>query len=117
MTDSAMTDSALTDRVIPDTATTDTAGVAPGRPRWDRRLVTVGLWMAVAAFGFWAVVRLFGLERGFPLVQLMAFTPYVAGAAVARGRRRPARRSHAARAHRQHARRRGGPRRDRTDRP
>lgn len=83
MTDSAMTDSALTDRVIPDTATTDTAGVAPGRPRWDRRLVTVGLWMAVAAFGFWAVVRLFGLERGFPLVQLMAFTPYVAGAALA----------------------------------
>src|SRR6266542_1794008 len=83
MTDSAMTDSALTDRVIPDTATTDTAGVAPGGPRWARRLVAVGLWMAVAAFGFWAVGRLFGLERGFPLVQLMAFTPYVAGAALA----------------------------------
>jgi endonuclease/exonuclease/phosphatase (EEP) superfamily protein YafD len=36
----------------------------------------------VAPFAAWAVVRLSGLERGWPLVPLMAFTPY-AGAASA----------------------------------
>jgi len=46
------------------------------------RALTVVLWLlAVPCLG-WAVVRLFGLERGFPVVQLMAFTPYVAAAAV-----------------------------------
>ena len=30
----------------------------------------------------WAVVRLFGLERGYPLVPLVAYTPYVAAGAV-----------------------------------
>ena len=46
------------------------------------RALTVALWLlAVPCLG-WAVVRLFGLERGFPVVQLMAFTPYVAAAAV-----------------------------------
>lgn len=43
-----------------------------------RVAVTVLCW-AVAAPGLaWAAIRLFGLERG-PLVQLLAFTPYVAG--------------------------------------
>lgn len=30
----------------------------------------------------WAIVRVFGLDRGFPLVPIMAFTPYVAVAAL-----------------------------------
>jgi endonuclease/exonuclease/phosphatase (EEP) superfamily protein YafD len=55
---------------------------AASRPVWQRRLVSAGEWLLVTGFSAWAVVRLFGLERGFPLVQLMAFTPYVAGAAV-----------------------------------
>ena len=33
----------------------------------------------------WAVVRLLGLEGGYPLVPLMAFTPYVAGLALVTG--------------------------------
>ncbi|MEJ3744235.1 endonuclease/exonuclease/phosphatase family protein [Actinomycetes bacterium KLBMP 9797] len=41
------------------------------------RALTVGCWVLVAPGLLWAAVRLFGLERG-PLVQLLAFTPYVA---------------------------------------
>jgi endonuclease/exonuclease/phosphatase (EEP) superfamily protein YafD len=33
----------------------------------------------VAPFAAWALVRVFGLERGWPLVPLMAFTPYACG--------------------------------------
>jgi endonuclease/exonuclease/phosphatase (EEP) superfamily protein YafD len=33
----------------------------------------------VAPFTAWALVRVFGLERGWPLVPLVAFTPYAAG--------------------------------------
>jgi endonuclease/exonuclease/phosphatase (EEP) superfamily protein YafD len=40
-------------------------------------------WLLVALCGAWVVVRLLGLERGYPLVPLLAFTPFVAGAAVA----------------------------------
>jgi endonuclease/exonuclease/phosphatase (EEP) superfamily protein YafD len=51
-------------------------------------------WLAVLPWVAWAVARLLGLERGYPLVPLMAFAPYavVAGllaAAVAAGLRRP----------------------------
>jgi len=42
-------------------------------------------WTAVAGVASWALTRLFGVERGFPAVQLIAFTPYVAAAAVAVG--------------------------------
>jgi endonuclease/exonuclease/phosphatase (EEP) superfamily protein YafD len=45
-----------------------------------RRLVA---WLLVAACAAWAVVRLLGLERGFPLVPLIAFTPLAAAGAVA----------------------------------
>jgi endonuclease/exonuclease/phosphatase (EEP) superfamily protein YafD len=41
----------------------------------------VALWTLPAFCLVWAVVRLAGLDRGWPLVQLIAFTPYVAGAA------------------------------------
>lgn len=41
-------------------------------------------WLLVAGFALWAVFRLFGLERGSPLVAIIAFTPYVgAGSIVA----------------------------------
>jgi endonuclease/exonuclease/phosphatase (EEP) superfamily protein YafD len=41
----------------------------------------VGWVIAVLAL-LWALVRLFGLEAGFPLVALIAFTPYVALACI-----------------------------------
>jgi uncharacterized membrane protein len=40
-----------------------------------------GIWLLVAPVTAWALVRVFGLDRGFPLVPMMAFTPYVAVAA------------------------------------
>lgn len=33
-------------------------------------------WFFAGAFLFWAIVRIGGLERGFPLVQVIAYTPY-----------------------------------------
>jgi endonuclease/exonuclease/phosphatase (EEP) superfamily protein YafD len=44
-----------------------------------RRIVA---WLLVAVCAAWAAVRLLGLERGFPLVPLVAFTPFAAVAAV-----------------------------------
>jgi endonuclease/exonuclease/phosphatase (EEP) superfamily protein YafD len=35
-------------------------------------------WLVVLPWVAWAAVRLFGLERGYPLVALMAFAPYAA---------------------------------------
>ncbi len=46
---------------------------------------TVIAWVAVLPWAAWAVVRVLGLERGFPFVQLMAYTPYVAPLALAAG--------------------------------
>jgi endonuclease/exonuclease/phosphatase (EEP) superfamily protein YafD len=40
------------------------------------------IWIAVAPLVLWTLVRLFGLDRGFLLVPLMAFTPYAAIAAL-----------------------------------
>jgi endonuclease/exonuclease/phosphatase (EEP) superfamily protein YafD len=45
-----------------------------------RRVVA---WLLVAPFAAWVAVRLLGLERGFPLVPLIAFTPLAAAGAVA----------------------------------
>lgn len=47
-----------------------------------RRVVSLLVWLAVATLVAWAVVRAFGLERGFPLVPLIAYTPLAALAAV-----------------------------------
>lgn len=47
-----------------------------------RRVVSLLVWLAVATLVAWAVVRAFGLERGFPLVPLIAYTPLAAMAAV-----------------------------------
>lgn len=40
------------------------------------------IWAAVIPVVVWAVVRTFGLERGFPAVPLIAYTPYAAVAAI-----------------------------------
>lgn len=40
------------------------------------------MWLAVGAFAAWALFRFFGLERGYPLVPMIAFTPYVAAGSV-----------------------------------
>jgi endonuclease/exonuclease/phosphatase (EEP) superfamily protein YafD len=40
------------------------------------------IWVAVVPILVWTAIRLFGLEGGYPLVAMMAFTPYVAIAAL-----------------------------------
>jgi endonuclease/exonuclease/phosphatase (EEP) superfamily protein YafD len=40
------------------------------------------IWALVIPLALWALVRVLGIERGFPLVALMTFTPYVAIAAL-----------------------------------
>lgn len=40
-------------------------------------------WIAAIPFVGWAVIRLLGLDAGYPLEAMMPFTPYVAAAAVA----------------------------------
>jgi len=37
----------------------------------------VVVWIAAALFVAWTIMRTFGLERGYPLVPLLAYTPYV----------------------------------------
>lgn len=39
------------------------------------------IWVAVAPVAGWALLRLLGIDSGFPLAAMMAFTPYVAIAA------------------------------------
>lgn len=39
-------------------------------------------WIAATPFAVWTVIRLFGLDTGFPLEAMMPFTPYVAAAAL-----------------------------------
>ena len=46
------------------------------------RWVTAVCWVASALLAAWAAVRWFGLERGYPLVPLLAFTPYAAASGV-----------------------------------
>lgn len=43
-------------------------------PRWRLALA----WALAAFFAAWAVMRMLGLEGGYPLVPVVAFTPYVA---------------------------------------
>jgi endonuclease/exonuclease/phosphatase (EEP) superfamily protein YafD len=43
---------------------------------------SVVAWVLVGACAAWLVVRVFGLERGYPLVPLLAYTPLAVGAAV-----------------------------------
>jgi endonuclease/exonuclease/phosphatase (EEP) superfamily protein YafD len=41
-----------------------------------RRITVVALWGLVVLGAAWTLVRLLGLERGYPLVPLIAYTPY-----------------------------------------
>ncbi|MFI6233263.1 endonuclease/exonuclease/phosphatase family protein [Micromonospora sp. NPDC050784] len=50
-------------------------------PRRSARLGSVLCWLTAGPTALWAAVRLIGLDRG-PLVQALAFTPYVAGVSV-----------------------------------
>jgi endonuclease/exonuclease/phosphatase (EEP) superfamily protein YafD len=52
---------------------------APRRRRW----LTVLLWLLIAPFAVWAAARVLGLEHGYPTVQVIAFTPYVAVVSLA----------------------------------
>lgn len=47
-----------------------------------RRLIA---WLVVLPWAVWCAVRVLGVERGYPFVQLMAFTPYVLPLALAGG--------------------------------
>jgi endonuclease/exonuclease/phosphatase (EEP) superfamily protein YafD len=47
-----------------------------------RHLWTIGLALSLLPFAVWTATRLLGVERGYPSMQLMAFTPYVAGASL-----------------------------------
>jgi hypothetical protein len=48
----------------------------------NRHIVTALCWGLAAIWALWALLRLTGLEWGFPLVPLIAYTPYMALAAV-----------------------------------
>jgi endonuclease/exonuclease/phosphatase (EEP) superfamily protein YafD len=48
-----------------------------------RRAETVVAWIVAIPFAIWAVIRLFGLDSGYPLEAMMPFTPYVGAVAVA----------------------------------
>ncbi|WP_432836003.1 endonuclease/exonuclease/phosphatase family protein [Dactylosporangium sp. CA-092794] len=63
--------------------TEDTLPLLPEKPvRPRRRWWNLVVWLMVAPFVVWAATRVFGLDRGFPAVQLIAFTPYVALASL-----------------------------------
>jgi hypothetical protein len=47
-----------------------------------RRAATAVAWIAAIPFVAWAVIRVFGLDGGYPLEAMAAFTPYIAAAAV-----------------------------------
>jgi endonuclease/exonuclease/phosphatase (EEP) superfamily protein YafD len=53
----------------------------PSAPTW-RRVAIVAVWALVALGVVWTAIRGFGLERGYPLVPLIAYTPLVAIAAL-----------------------------------
>ncbi len=61
-----------------DTLPLAAPAATPRRHRW----LTVLLWLLIAPFALWAGARVFGLESGFPTVQLIAFTPYVAAVSL-----------------------------------
>ncbi|MCG5471068.1 endonuclease/exonuclease/phosphatase family protein [Micromonospora sp. LAH09] len=66
--------------MIVDAPPTPPPAPAPGSHR-SARVGTAVCWLAVAPTALWATLRLIGLDRG-PLVQALAFTPYVAGFSV-----------------------------------
>ncbi|MFD0801710.1 hypothetical protein ACFQZU_10325 [Streptomonospora algeriensis] len=59
-------------------ALASSARVGSGRRGW----VTAVAAVAALPWGAWALVRITGVESGFPAVALIAFTPYVAATSV-----------------------------------
>lgn len=56
------------------------------RTRSDKGLhhvITLACWAIALSMAAWALLRVLGLERGYPLIALIAFTPHVTGAGVA----------------------------------
>jgi endonuclease/exonuclease/phosphatase (EEP) superfamily protein YafD len=47
-----------------------------------RRVAAWALRVAIGLLAIWTIARLLGLERGYPLVAVVAFTPYVAAISV-----------------------------------
>ena len=47
-----------------------------------RTVVEAAYWLLVAPGVIWALVRLVGLERGGPAIQIVSFTPYAALASL-----------------------------------
>lgn len=45
-------------------------------------MVTIACWFVAFGLAAWALMRGIGLDRGFPLIALIAFTPHMAAAAV-----------------------------------
>jgi endonuclease/exonuclease/phosphatase (EEP) superfamily protein YafD len=56
--------------------------VTPTSPSWARRAAEIAVWALVVVGVAWVLVRLLGLERGYPLVPLIAYTPYAAALAL-----------------------------------
>jgi endonuclease/exonuclease/phosphatase (EEP) superfamily protein YafD len=56
--------------------------VVPKSPSRIARAAALVVWALVAVGVAWVVVRLFGLEQGYPLVPLIAYTPYAAALAI-----------------------------------
>ncbi|HRV60170.1 MAG: endonuclease/exonuclease/phosphatase family protein [Solirubrobacterales bacterium] len=52
-------------------------GQGAARERSRRRWVSAICWTLAGFFMLWAILRIGGLERGYPLVQMVAYTPYV----------------------------------------
>jgi endonuclease/exonuclease/phosphatase family metal-dependent hydrolase len=48
----------------------------------SRRTASALCWGLAAIWAIWALIRLTGIERGYPLVPLMAYTPYMAVAVL-----------------------------------
>jgi endonuclease/exonuclease/phosphatase family metal-dependent hydrolase len=48
----------------------------------SRRVIA---WLLVVPWAIWVIVRVLGVERGYPFVELMAYTPYVLPVALAAG--------------------------------
>ncbi|RKS05103.1 endonuclease/exonuclease/phosphatase (EEP) superfamily protein YafD [Nocardiopsis sp. Huas11] len=66
-------------------ATVESAGERSGgaaRTRPRSVPVSVAVWLAAAGLAVFALLRAAGLERGYPLVPVLAFTPYVLAASV-----------------------------------
>src|SRR4051812_48423605 len=57
--------------------------MSPTRVEHAVGMRSLAVWLLAAVCLGWAILRLLGLERGYPLVPLVAFTPFVAAGAAA----------------------------------